>query len=107
MHELKIFLYFESAEAEQMDKNGVKIIIALGHSGYPVDKEIAKKCPLVDVVVGGHTHSFLYSGNESHVEKVAGPYPTIITQPNGKQVPVVQAYCFTKYMGELKLKVSD
>lgn len=89
-----------------MDRNGVKVIIALGHSGYPVDMNIARDCPLVDVVVGGHTHSFLYSGNESHVEKVVGPYPTMITQASGKRVPVVQAYAFTKYMGELKLKVS-
>lgn len=90
-----------------MDKNGVKVIIALGHSGYSLDMDIAKKCPLVDVVVGGHSHSFLYSGNQTHNETVVGPYPTVIIQANGKQVPVVQAYAYTKYMGELKLKVSS
>lgn len=89
-----------------MDKNGVKVIIALGHSGYILDMDIAKNCPLVDVVVGGHSHSFLYSGNKTHIEQVVGPYPTVITQDSGKRVPVVQAYAYTKYMGELKLKVS-
>lgn len=89
-----------------MDKNGVKVIIALGHSGYEKDMEIARDCPLVDVVIGGHSHSFLYSGNETHIEKVVGPYPTTIKQSSGKVVPVVQAYAFTKYMGELKLNVS-
>lgn len=92
-----------------MDENGVKVIIALGHSGYESDMEIAKSCPLVDVVIGGHSHSFLYSGKdriEARIEPIVGPYPTMITQDDGKQVPVVQAYAFTKYMGELKLKVS-
>ena len=30
-------------------------------SGYQRDMELAKKIPGLDVVVGGHTHSFLYS----------------------------------------------
>lgn len=85
---------------------GVKIIIALGHSGYEMDKQIAKNCPLVDVVVGGHTHTFLYSGWQPDIEKIEGPYPTVVIQDNGKKVPVVQAYAFTKYMGILRLKVS-
>lgn len=91
-----------------MDESGVKVIIALGHSGYYSDLEIAKSCPLVDLVVGGHSHSFLYSGSDhfEHIEPVVGPYPTVITQDSGKRVPVVQAFAFTKYMGELKLKVS-
>lgn len=90
-----------------MARNGVNIIIALCHSGYKVEQEIAEKCPLVDLVVGGHSHSFLYSGNIQQVENVEGPYPTVITQLNGKEVPVVQAFGFTKYMGKLKLTVSS
>lgn len=72
-----------------------------------MDKEIAKKCPLVDVVIGGHTHSFLYSGKQPDEETIVGPYPTVIVQDNGKQVPVVTAYAFTKYLGKLELSVSD
>lgn len=41
---------------------GVKIIIALGHSGIEMDMKIAQEVEGVDVVVGGHTHTFLYSG---------------------------------------------
>jgi len=38
------------------------------------------------------------------VEKPSGPYPTIVTQPDsGRQVPVVQAYAYTKYLGRLDL----
>ena len=32
-------------------------------SGYQRDMELAKKIPGLDVVVGGHTHSFLYSAS--------------------------------------------
>lgn len=41
---------------------GVNKIIALGHSGFAVDKMIAKKVRGVDVVIGGHTNTFLYTG---------------------------------------------
>lgn len=104
------FLNFEysflSEEAEALRKKDVKIIIALGHSGYEVDQRIAKSCPLVDVVIGGHSNTFLYNGAQPDVEEIEGPYPTVITQESGKQVPVVQAFAYTKYMGELRLSVS-
>lgn len=95
-----------SHEAETLKNKGVNIIIALGHSGYEVDMDIAKNCPHVDVVIGGHSNTFLYSGTAPDIEKPDGPYPTIIKQGNGKEVPVVQAYAFTKYLGELELSVS-
>ena len=38
------------------------------------------------------------------MQVAAGPYPTLITQPStGRTVPVVQAYCYTKYIGHLEL----
>lgn len=89
-----------------MKKRGVNIIIALGHSGYEVDKEIAENCPLVDVVIGGHSNTFLYNGLQPDVDSIDGPYPTVIKQDSGKEVPVVQAYAYTKYLGELELSVS-
>lgn len=82
---------------------GVKIIIALGHSGIEKDLEIAEKCPLVDLVVGSHSHTYL--GKKQDIEEPYGPYPMVVTQKGTKKkVPVVQAYAFTKYMGYLRLK---
>lgn len=95
-----------SKEAEIMRSNGINIIIALGHSGIEIGTKVAESCPLVDVVVGGHSHTFLYTGNQPDIEKVEGPYPTVVTQPTGKRVPVVQSYAFAKYLGILKLVVS-
>ncbi|XP_034235169.1 snake venom 5'-nucleotidase-like isoform X2 [Thrips palmi] len=91
-------------EAAELKKQGVNIIIGLGHSGYQRDQEIAKQVPDIDVVVGGHSHSFLYTGTPPDNDVPVGLYPTWITQDSGRRVPVVQAYAFTKYMGKLKLK---
>ena len=49
-------------EARRLTSQGVKIIIALGHSGFEKDQEIARQVPEVDIVVGGHTNTFLYTG---------------------------------------------
>ncbi|CAD7088574.1 unnamed protein product [Hermetia illucens] len=91
-------------ETEKLKAEGIDIIIALGHSGYDTDQEIARFCPDVDIVVGGHTNTFLYTGTPPDIEKPQGLYPTVIEQDNGKKVPVVQAYAFTKYLGYIKLK---
>ncbi|EDV36773.2 uncharacterized protein Dana_GF13126, isoform B [Drosophila ananassae] len=99
-----------NAEAERLKENGVNIIIALGHSGYEKDMEIAKDCPEVDIVVGGHSHTYLDANkpvarlSDTNPEAVRGPYPTTVVQDSGKKVPVVQVYAFTKYMGFLRVK---
>ncbi|CAH0563373.1 unnamed protein product [Brassicogethes aeneus] len=94
-------------ESERLDKQGVKVIIALGHSGFTVDQEIAAKVPLVDVVVGGHTNTFLWNGKAPDLETPEDMYPKVVTQKSGKKVPVVQAYAYTKYMGVLNVTFND
>ena len=37
------------------------------------------------------------------IEVPEGPYPTYVTNRFGKVVPVVQVYCYTKYLGHLEL----
>lgn len=51
-----------TAEAKRLKKDGVNILIALGHSGFEMDIEIAKQVEDIDLVIGGHTNTFLYSG---------------------------------------------
>ncbi|XP_055919997.1 protein 5NUC-like [Eupeodes corollae] len=91
-------------EAANLKSQGIKIIIALGHSGYQKDQEIAAKCHEVDIVIGGHTNTFLYNGNQPDYERPEGPYPQVVTQSSGKKVPVVQAYAYTKYLGKLHVQ---
>jgi len=90
-------------------KPPVDIIIALGHSGYLLDLKMAKEIEEIDLVVGGHSHSFLYTGEPSAemIEDIEGDFPTYVTQANGKVVPVVQVYKYSKYLGHLKLNFDN
>lgn len=44
-----------------MKNEGINIIIALGHSGFEMDKIIARSIPEISLVIGGHTNTFLYT----------------------------------------------
>ena len=46
----------------ELKKQGINKIISIGHAGIEVDKMVAKEVDGVDVVVGGHSHTFLYTG---------------------------------------------
>ena len=72
-----------------------------------MDKKIAKEVPEIDLVVGGHSHSFLYTGEPPSNDIPKGDYPTMVTQDNGKVVPVVQAFWGTKYLGYIKLSFNE
>jgi len=61
----------------------------------------------VDIVIGGHTNTFLYNGAQPDAEHIDGPYPTMVKQKSGKEVPVVQAYAYTKYLGKLHVQVCN
>ena len=48
-------------EAKKLKAQGVNIIIAAGHAGYDVDKLMAKQIEELDLVVGGHSHTYLFT----------------------------------------------
>ncbi|CAG5033242.1 unnamed protein product [Parnassius apollo] len=90
-------------EVSNLKSEGVNIIIALGHSGFLKDIEIAENVEGIDLVIGGHSNTFLWNGTTPDSEDVQGPYPTYVKQTSGKLVPVVQAYAYTKYLGKLHM----
>lgn len=157
-------------QVDKLQTLGYNKIIALGHSGFHVDQDIAKRVRGVDVVIGGHTNTFLYTGifilfysikvykifinfsckslcflafilrsdssqlktarpksrsrlycimevrngavlhsqnvsagNPPSTEVPAGPYPFMVRSNDGRDVPVVQAFAFGKYLGYLKV----
>ncbi|XP_076010987.1 5'-nucleotidase [Genypterus blacodes] len=94
-------------QVDKLQTLGVNKIIALGHSGFSMDQEIAKKVRGVDVVIGGHSNTFLYTGSPPSSEVPAGPYPFIVKSEDGRDVPVVQAYAFGKYLGSLKVSFDE
>jgi len=85
-----------------LESAGINKIIVLSHIGYTVDQELAKAVPGIDVIVGGHSHTFLGTG-----EGEAGPYPTLVKNPDGVDVPIVQAGQYGKVLGELKVTWDD
>lgn len=88
--------------AAELEKAGVKHIIAVTHVGYEADQALARAVPAIDVIVGGHTHSVL--GDHPHTE---GPYPTVIPHKDGSQTLVVQAGRSTRYLGRLTVSFDD
>lgn len=94
--------YLKSVVAA-LEEAGINKIIALTHVGYARDQQIAAEVPGIDVIVGGHSHTLLSNTDENAL----GPYPTMVTNPDGKQVPIVQAYAYSKYLGELTVTFDD
>jgi len=85
-------------EVDKLSARGVNKIIVLSHSGYEVDKQVAEQTKGVDVIVGGHSNTYLSNSSD----RAAGPYPTMI----GKTA-IVQAYAYGKFLGELSVSFDD
>lgn len=85
-------------QIDALTGSGVNKIILLTHVGLPADKRLAEALTDVDLIIGGHSHTLLSNTNE----RAAGPYPTVV---NG--VPIVQAYAYGKYLGELNVTFDD
>ncbi|MEP4769652.1 MAG: bifunctional metallophosphatase/5'-nucleotidase [Roseibium sp.] len=90
-------------EAEKLKADGVNKIIVLSHSGYKVDKMVAAEAPGIDVIVGGHSNTYLSNTSD----RAQGPYPTMIDGPDGTPTAVVQAYAYGKFLGELNVTFDD
>ena len=90
-------------EVKKLTAEGVKRIIVLSHSGYQTDKIVASDVDGIDVIVGGHSNTFLSNTDE----KADGPYPTWIKNPSGGKTAVVQAYAYGKYLGRLDVEFDD
>ena len=85
------------AAVDELTAMGVNKIILLTHIGYAADVEVASGVSGVDIVVGGHTNTFLsntYAGAQ-------GDYPTVEESASGEPVLIVQASTATLYLGRL------
>ncbi|XP_001848684.2 apyrase [Culex quinquefasciatus] len=97
-----------NAEAARLKANGVTIVVVLSHCGITIDRKIAAGCDEVDLVVGGHSHTFLYNGSTSGLPDVAEDgYPVVVERAGGRKGLVVQASCFTKFVGRITLYFDD
>ncbi|EEC19323.1 5' nucleotidase, putative, partial [Ixodes scapularis] len=92
----------------QLKANGVEIILGITHCGYLRDIEIIKEVKDLDVIVGGHTNTFLYSGSGHPPEnKPEGEYPTVVKRGDDSDGLVVQAYYYGKFLGFLQVTFND
>ena len=101
-------------EVVVLRENGIKLFVALGHSGYERDQQVARHVPSLDVIVGGHSHTLLWPDPFSHqvagvppdpkdASAVRGPYPTVVVQPSGRRVLLLHAFFGGKYVGNINV----
>ncbi len=91
------------AAVDSCEAAGANVIICLSHSGYYRDKEVAAAVSGVDVIIGGHSHTYLSNTDES----AEGEYPTVINSPASEPVLIVQAKAWNEYLGDLKVTFDD
>jgi 5'-nucleotidase/UDP-sugar diphosphatase len=85
-------------EVDNLTAQGVNKIIVLSHSGYRVDQRVAAETTGVDVIVGGHSNTYLSNTSD----RAEGPYPTMVGS-----TAIVQAYAYGKFLGELNVTFDD
>lgn len=77
-------------EINNLKSQGIDKIILLAHTGYDVDKEIAKNLDGLDIIVGGHTHTVVEGAQHGE---------NIVTSKSGEPVLIVQAGENGKFYG--------
>lgn len=88
----------------------IHLVVALTHLGYDEDQALAAAVPDVDMVIGGHSHSFLHASHSDAslpklilnpatgaTDRTRGPYPTLRDSPganrfNGKTAVATAFY---------------
>lgn len=87
-----------AGEIAKLKEMGINKFIVLSHSGYEVDKRVAAAVPEIDVIVGGHSNTFLSNTSD----RAEGPYPTMVGT-----TAIVSAYAYGKFLGEMNITFDD
>ncbi|MDE5889773.1 MAG: metallophosphoesterase [Bacteroidales bacterium] len=77
--------------AALLKSRGCDVVIVLSHLGYNEDVALAKSVMNVDLVIGGHSHTFLSE-------------PTIVNDVTGAPLPVVTDGCWGLYVGNITIE---
>lgn len=98
----------EEAKKLAKGEGKITIIIVLSHCGLDVDKKIAEESgEYIDVIVGGHSHSFMYTEKDDEpvpgVEHIQDTYPAVVVpkQHPDRKVLIVQAQAWSRFLGDL------
>ena len=88
--------------ANELTAMGINKIILMSHIQYAKDLELAASVTGVDVIVGGDSHTLLGDSTLSDLGfTIGGDYPTLVTNPDGNTVCVVQAWEYAHLLGRL------
>ena len=91
-----------TAAVADMQARGVTKILLLSHVGFVRDQQIAAAVDGISAIIGGHSHTLMSNTEEGAVE-----YATLVESPSGRAVPIVQAFAFSRYLGELTLEFGE
>lgn len=94
--------YLKEATKRIREEEGVTKVLLLSHVGFVRDQQIAAEVDGIAAIIGGHSHTLL-----SNTVEGAPAYATLVQNPSGKAVPIVQAYAYSKYLGELSITFDD
>lgn len=87
------------AAVDALRAQGINKIVAVSHSGIGRDIEVATAVDGLDVIVAGHTNTYL-SNTDPAAE---GPYPLVERSAAGEPVLLVSAFAYGKYLGHLDM----
>ncbi|TNF25264.1 MAG: bifunctional metallophosphatase/5'-nucleotidase [Deltaproteobacteria bacterium] len=79
-----------ATEIKKDDK--ADFVVALTHNGFLTDKDLVKESRDLDLVIGGHSHTYLFK-------------PYYQKNKNKKEIPIVQAGEHAKVLGRLVVNV--
>lgn len=91
------------AGVKALKDQGINKIFLVSHLGYPLEQEVAKTVPGIDVIVSGHSHTLLGKFDNPDFPKSEGPYPTVINNPDGNKTLLVATWEWGKILGRLKI----
>lgn len=91
-----------TAAIARLKGEGVHNILVLSHLGFVQDQALAAAVDGISLIVGGHSHTLL-----SNTVEGAPSYATMVASPSGRAVPIVQAYAFSRYLGDLSVEFAE
>jgi 5'-nucleotidase len=80
---------------------GINKIVLVAHVGYANDKSFAMQLSGVDVIIGADSHTLLSDTPFPTGWSIKGPYPTMVTNAEGENVCIAQAWEYAHLLGEL------
>ena len=92
-------------EIDRVMSNGVNKVVVVSHVGYSAEVRLAQQLKGVDVVVGGHSDTFLGSFDGS--PETGRSYPTVVKNADGDTALVVQAWHWGMVLGRLDVEFDD